>query len=163
MGYVRQDYYAARFGEIDAKDFERLSWEACRKLDAYTTGIDGVKKLKIAFPTDEDDAETVKMCACQLISTMAQIEAAEKSAASFRELQETENGLRGRVIASVSSGNESVSYSVKGAAETQIDKAVADKAYRGRLFKEIIWEYLTGIADANGVNLLYMGAYPYAT
>lgn len=163
MAYVRQDYYAARFGEIDAKAFERLSWEACRKLDAYTTGIDGVKKLKIAFPTDEEDAETVKMCVCQLISTMALIEAAEKSAASFRELKETENGLRGRVIASVSSGNESVSYFAKGSAETQIDKAVADKVYRGRLFKEIIWEYLTGIADANGVNLLYMGAYPYAT
>lgn len=161
MGYVRQDYYAARYGEIDTKDFERLSWQACRKLDGYTTGIDGVKKLKIAFPTDEEDAETVKMCACQLISTMAQIEAAEKSAASFRELQETENGLRGAVISSITAGNESISYSTKAVADTPIDKAAADKIYREHLMKEIIWEHLTGVTDANGVNLLYMGAYPY--
>ena len=162
MAYVRQDYYASRFGEIDAKEFERLSWQACKQLDSYTTGIDGVKKLKVAFPTDEEDAESVKMCVCQLIDTMKQIEAAEKSAASLRELKETENGLRGAVISSVTAGNESISYSTKTVADTPIDKAAADKIYRNHLLKEIVWEYLTGVADANGVNLLYMGVYPYA-
>ena len=162
MAYIRQDYYQARYGEIPEADFTRLSWEGCRKLDALTTGIDGVKKLKIAFPTDEDDAESVKMCACKLVNILQQIEAAEKSAASSRGYEQTENGIRGKVVTSVSAGQESISYAAKAQTDTIIDKAVADYAFREKYLNSLVWEYLAGVADANGVNLLYMGRYPYA-
>lgn len=160
MAYIRQDYYKGIYGEIPEADFARYSWEACRKLDALTTGIDGVKKLKIAFPTDEDDAEIVKRCACQLVSLLAQIDAAEKEAAAVRGYEATDQGLRGKVISSVSAGNESISYSVKASAETDIDKAVTDPVFREKLLADTVKDYLSGVTDANGVNLLYMGAYP---
>ena len=131
-------------------------------MDALTTGIDGVKKLKTAFPTNEEDAETVKRCACKLVSILARIDAAQKAADSVRGYEFTEQGLRGKVISSVSAGNESISYTVKASAETDIDKAMSDPALREKLLADTVREYLSGVVDVNGVNLLYMGRYPCA-
>lgn len=160
MAYIRQDYYKGLYGEISEDDFSRLSWEACRKMDAMTTGIDGIKKLKNFFPADEDDAESVKRCACKLVNLLAQIEMAEKNTAAAQGYESTENGIRGKVVTSVTAGNESISYSTAAAQETSIDKAVKDQKYKDNLMNEIIWDHLSGITDSNGVNLLYMGRYP---
>lgn len=160
MAYIDLEYYASLYGEIPA-DFNRLSWEACRRLDAATTGIDGVKKLKAAFPTDEDDAETVKRCACAVVGLLDQIEKAEKSATAARGYEETESGMRGKVISSMSAANESISYATAASnSATAIDKAVSSMADREAMVSGIIRDYLSGVTDANGVNLLYMGPYP---
>lgn len=163
MIYVEFSEYKTLYGDkaISRADFERLSWDACRKLDVMTSGIDNVKKLKVAFPADEDNAETVKRCVCKLIDTMSQIEKAADTINQGRGYIETANGLQGKVVSSVSAGNESVSYSAGGKNETVIDKAVADKVAQDKLYTDIIIEYLSGVTDANGVNLLYMGRYPY--
>lgn len=159
--YITNDDYTAVYDGIDEKQFNRLACEACRVADYHTTGADNVKKLKIAFPTDEDDAKAVKHCICKLINIMVQIEAAEKVIAQGKGYTETESGLRGKVITSVSAGNESISYSAGGGnTATMIDKALADKAVQNRLFSDTVREYLSGVTDANGVNLLYMGPYP---
>ena len=62
MAYIDYEYYKNLFGEkaIPEQDFNRLVWDSCKKIDNATTGVDNVKKLKIAFPKDEDDAEAVK-------------------------------------------------------------------------------------------------------
>ena len=62
------------------------------------------------------------------------------------------------MISSVSAGNESISYSVGNA--TMIDKALSDPTVKEKLFRDTIREGLSGVTDANGVNLLYMGVYP---
>lgn len=157
MSYPYFDYndYVTFYGKgVCFQDFNRLSIEACRKLDNHTTGADGVKKLRHAFPVDADDAQTVKLCGCKLVNLMAQMETAEKSLG----YETTENGIRGKVISSVSAGNESISYSVGNA--TMIDKALSDPAVKEKLFQDTIREYLSGVTDSNGVNLLYMGVYP---
>lgn len=159
--YITFDDFCAIYCPIDERDFNRLAFDACRLVDARTTGIDNVKKLKIAFPTDEDDAQAVKRCICKLIYTMAQIEEAEKAVNQGKGYTETENGIRGKVITSVSAGNETISYSAGGSSSTTlIDKALADKTVQDKLFSDTIREYLSGVTDANGVNLLYMGSYP---
>lgn len=155
MAYFTIDDYKAVYGSIDEKAFSRLSFDACRKLDNFTTGADGVKKLRLAFPTDEQDAEAVKRCGCHLVYLMLQMEAAEQSMG----YEVTENGLRGKVISSVSAGNESVSYSTGNA--TMIDKALSNPVVKSKLFWDTVREYLSGVSDANGVNLLYMGVYPH--
>jgi hypothetical protein len=154
MAYFDIEFYRQNYGDIDEKAFNRLSFDACRKLDNHTTGADGVKKLRHAFPVDEDDIEAVKRCGCKLVHLMTQMEAAEQSMG----YEATENGTRGKVISSVSAGNESISYSVGNA--TMIDKALSDPAVKEKLFRDTIREYLSGVADANGVSLLYMGVYP---
>lgn len=43
---------------------------------------------------------------------------------------------------------------------TLIDKCLADKEAQKQLYSDTIRDYLSGVADANGVSLLYMGMYP---
>lgn len=161
MEYIRRDYYTGLYGEISETDFNRLSWDACRLIDRYTTGIDNVKKLKIAFPTDADDSEIVKRCACEVVNLLYRIQQAENSAAAGKGYESTEQGMRGKVISSITAGNESVTYSVGGnSSETAIDTAVKDASARENYIANTIRGYLSGVTDANGVNLLYMGAYP---
>ncbi len=163
MGYIDYDYYVSLYGSelLNSQEFGTVSWGAFRTLDRHTTGIDGVKKLQVAFPVREYDAEAVKRCAAQLVYIAAQIAAAEKSAIQSRGYNETANGLQSKIISSVSAGNESVSYSINNTATTVVDKALADKNVQQKLYSDTIREYLSGVKDANGVNLLYMGRYPY--
>ena len=80
-------------------------------MDTHTTGIDNVKKLKQFFPTDEEDAQTVKRCAAKIINILDQIRQAEVSAMEARGFESTDMGMKGKVISSVTAGNESISYS----------------------------------------------------
>ena len=90
MAYIDYEYYKTLFGEkaIPEADFNRLVWDSCKKIDNATTGVDNVKKLKIAFPTDEDDAEAVKRCVCELLTITYKIEQAEAKVAKTREVYE---------------------------------------------------------------------------
>lgn len=165
MNYVDFDYYKTLYGDktIPETDFNRLSWDACRKIDYYTTGVDGVKKLKVAFPTEIDDIEAVKRCVCALIELINNINQAEdnkKKAAGY--VQREDGTFQGKVVSSVSAGNESISYSALGNNNaTLIDMAITDRTVREQLFYDTVKKYLSGVTDANGVGLLYMGTYPY--
>jgi hypothetical protein len=80
----------------------------------------------------------------------------------MRGAEQTEQGVRGKVIASVTAGNESITYSTgTNGFATAVDAAVMDKAARDKLLSDTVREYLSGVEDANGVKLLYMGCYPY--
>ena len=163
MSYITYDYYVALYGSesLTSEQFNVVSWDAFRKLDMHTTGIDGVRKLKVAFPVDEYDAETVKRCCAKLVHIATQIAAAENSVNNSRGYTETANGLQGKVVSSISAGNESISFSTGGSGATIIDKALSDEAVQKKLYSDTIREYLSGVKDANGVNLLYMGCYPF--
>ena len=166
MAYVDYDYYKSIYGDkvIQENDFNRLSWKACREMDIATTGVDNVKKLKVAFPTDEDDIEAVRRCACELIAIAADIEKAEELAKSSQGYITREGGtVISKQVASVSAGNESISYVTSGrlsSGTTIIDSVLSDKGAQEQLYRDTITEYLAGAADANGVNLLFMGPYP---
>lgn len=143
--------------------FQPFAIEAQRIMDRYTTGVDNVRKLKVAFPTDEDTVLYVKACFCRLVDTLYEISEAERLASLARGYEVTSEGIRGKVISSRSAGNESISYGTaggSGAASSAMDKAVTDLQERNRLISQIITEHLSGQTDANGVNLLYMGRYP---
>ncbi len=161
--YIDYEYFKTLYPDIPKEVFNRLSWEACRKMDAATTGIDGVRKLAVAFPVDEYSSETVKRCACALVDVLNQLKQARENATKASGYTETTNGLQGKVISSISSGNESISFSSgsSGSSATVIDKALSDKAAEAQLYTDTIREYLSGVSDANGVNLLYMGRYPH--
>jgi len=156
--YITFKEYTALYGAVEENTFNRISYDACRHIDRLTTGIDGVKKLKTAFPTDKDAAEAVKRCTAAAINFLIQQDAVEKNAAAVRGYNETANGLQGKVVSSVAAGNESVSFS-SGDIKTLADVASSDISTRNQVISNIVYEYLSGVADANGVNLLYMGQY----
>lgn len=159
MGYVDYEYYKSIYGEdsMSEADFNRLSWEACRRIDKFT-----LNKLKFAFPVNEDDVETVRRCVCKLIEISGLIEAANKRVSEGQGYVTDESGsLRGKVVSSVSSGSESISYTAKAeSGSTLIDAVLSDKTAQDKLYMDTIKEYLSFIPDANGVNLLYAGPYP---
>ncbi len=157
--YVDYEYYKSIYGDnsMPEADFNRLSWEACRLVDVLT-----LNKLKFAFPGNEDDAEAVKRCVCKLIEIAGQIEAANKRVSEGQGyITDSSGALRGKVVSSVSSGSESISYTAKAeSGSTVIDAVLSDKAAQDKLYRDTIREYLSFVPDANGVNLLYAGPYP---
>jgi len=154
MAYVDYNYFASLYGEtITEAEFNNLEWDARRIMDANTTGIDNVRKLREYFPTDAEDAEAVKRCMCKLIMLMHTIEQKSTGAVTLQ------NGVvASGVVSSVSSGAESMTFETGG---TAIDKAVGDISARNVLYIRTVRDGLSGVVDANGVNLLYMGVYPY--
>ena len=158
--YITLEEYNNLYDPIEEKTFNRLAFDACRVMDIHTTGIDNVKKLRQFMPTDEVGAAAVMHCAARLVNLLHQIQEAEAAAALGRGYTQTAQGLQRRVISRVEAGNEAISYSDTKLANTVIDTAVSDETARDNLLKNTVLEYLNGVEDANGVNLLYMGPYP---
>ena len=157
--YITFDEYTALYDRVEENAFSRAAFDACRYMDKMTTGVDGIRKLQKFFPVSQYDSEAVKRCTATVVNLLVQIQEAEKSASMGRGYIQTENGLQGKVVSSVSAGNESISYSA-ASSKTAVDAVVADPAAKNRLVYQTIREYLSGVNDANGVNLLYMGVYP---
>lgn len=158
--YITFEEYNTLYDPIDENTFNRLAFDACRVMDKHTTGIDNVKKLRKFMPTDEVGAAAVMHCAAKLINLLYQIQEAETAAAIGRGYTQTAHGMHRRVITDMSAGNESISYSNTAPSGTVIDAAVASETEKNNLLKNIVLEYFSGVEDANGVNLLYMGSYP---
>ena len=165
MAYVVYGYYKNLNpgSDIEEAEFDRLLRKAEREVDKATTGIDNVKKLRVAFPENEFDSETVKVCVCGLIELLHDIESAEKFSSSMSGFIERPDGtIQGKVVTSVSAGNESISFSTVGASGGSIvgnaAKGIKEKEVT---IKEFIRGCLSGVLDSNGVNLLYAGRYPY--
>ena len=164
MAYVDYEYYKSLYGEkaLAEADFKRLLWDAEREIDKTTSGVDGVRKLQVAFPTSDYDAEAVKRCAVELVNFLYKLEEAENNANSVGQYTERADGsLQGKVVSSVSAGNESISYAVGKSADTAISNAIKDLHSKDVAVYQFITSRLSGVSDANGVNLLYGGRYPY--
>ena len=158
--YITWDQYGTLYDSIDEKLFNRLAFDAGRMIDNHTTGVDGIKKLRVAFPADKCAGDAVMHCAGSIVNLLHQIHEAEKTVSAARGYTETENGLQRKIVSRVESGNEAISYSETKLSNSAVDAAVADKSVRDAMIASIIKEYLSGATDANGVNLLYMGPYP---
>lgn len=164
MAYIDYEYYKSLYGEenISEVDFNRILWSAEREVDKATTGIDGIKKLKVAFPL-EDDGEIVKRCVVELVNFLYKLEEAEKNANSLYQLVERDDGtMQGKVISSVSAGNETISFAVGKSSDTALGNAVKGSQNKEYEIYQFIKSYLSGVPDANGVKLLFDGIYPYS-
>ena len=150
--YATYEDYIQLYGDgITEQEFVRHEMQAERYMDIATTGIDNVAKLKTAFP--EANRTAIMYCACQMVNLAKQISDAEAACGYVAG----SNGLQGKTVSSISAGNESISFS---SGSTAITEAAFNAEKKGRLLLDTAKEYLSGLEDANGVNLLYMGAYP---
>lgn len=155
------DYQQFYSDSIEVTDFNRFVIGACKKADVLTTGVDGVKKLKVAFPTNEDDAEVVKAAICGVIHLMNEIKTIEDASISAQGYVTREDGtVVGKTVASISSGSESISYSTSASGQTLASSLLGDKLGQEKAFSTILSEGFRGTDDANGVHLMYMGIYP---
>lgn len=149
MAYLNYGDMVSIYGDaVSATDFNRFEYDAEVLIDGWTTGIDNVHKLRIAFPTEPMDAEAVRRCCAALVNALAQFE--QVQAASI-------GASAGGAIASMSSGSESISYRQTASA---LSVAAGSVEGRNAYLGNIVRQYLAGHQDANGVNLLYGGVYP---
>ena len=165
MAYCDYDFYTNKYlgNVITEADFPRLSERASEKLDRLTfdrlsMSEDGTINASIVHttheeiePLDEKTSTRVKKAVCKIAEILNDIELYEKASRELAGYEQTENGQRGKVITSVSSGSESISYSVKESSNSIVGAVLTDKKAQERLFYDIAVEYLSG------TGLLYAG------
>lgn len=144
-----EDYLGLYYGDVLTEDnADKWLDRASDELDTITRG-----RLTFAFPTVEAHAKKVKKAVCALAEALLQIDRQAMVCAP----QIAEDGsYRGRV-ASVSSGDESISYAAAGKETSAFAAAAASDEAKAELLAGIASRYLSGIPDANGINLLYAG------
>lgn len=155
--YADYDYYQTEYGgKMSADDYKRFGRKAERRIDAITG-----KKLQFAFPVDERDAQAVKDAVCELADFLHQIDQYNAAAMeSMGTVAQADGTVKGKVITSISSGSESIGYSASGSASTATMEAAKDKKVADTMIYGMVRDSLSGVPDANGVNLLFAGAYP---
>ena len=161
MLYADYQYFTELYGsDVPEQIFNRLIWAASKILDHMTTGVDGYKKLENAYPVNPDDSEAIKRCVCELVQFAYEIEESKKALGYVTNVDGTVNS---RMVSSRSSGAESISYAAGGNAvgkTAAASAAVGDDDLRRNMQVAIVRQYLDGVKDANGVNILYLGGYP---
>lgn len=155
--YADYEYYSTEYGgKMSADDYKQFGRRAERRIDSITSG-----KLQFAFPTNEQDADAVKDCVCELADFLYQIDSYNTAAMeSIGTVTQADGTVRGKVVTSISSGSESIGYSAAGSVSTATMEAAKDKKAADVMVHSIVCDNLGGVPDANGVNLLYAGAYP---
>lgn len=155
--YADYTYYQTEYGgKMSADNYKRFGRRAERRID----GITG-NKLQFAYPTETRSIEAVKDCVCELADFLWQIETYNAAAMeSMGTVAQADGTVKGKVITSISSGSESIGYSANGFTSTAISEAAKDKKVADTMIYGMVQDGLTGVADSNGVNLLYAGI-PY--
>lgn len=157
--YADFNYYQTKYGGKvikSADDFTHFGRKAERRLDVITGN-----KLQFAFPKKKKDKEAVKDCFCELVEFLYQLDSYQSTVMDSAGVVEQADGtVKGKVITSISSGSESISYSARGSADSSIAEAAKDKKTADAMIYGIVKNGLAYMADANGVNLLYAGPYP---
>lgn len=156
--YADYEYYSTEYGgKMSADDYKRFGRRADSKLNRLTG-----KKLQFAFPTDEEDVRSVKDCVCEMADFLHQIDLfVQMSMESMGTVTQADGTVKGKVVTSISSGSESIGYSVGGNFDlTDISQSAKDRGKREENEYKIAHSHIGGVPDANGVNLLYAGAYP---
>lgn len=160
--YITCEDFKAIYADaaISEADFNRLGFKAQRVLDDLTTGVDGVRKLAVAMPTEAYAKECVVRCLGELIHLSAQVEATRAAGAAVKQADGTVSASA--AVTSVSSGAESMTFASGSAVSSAIREAAGNPAAERQLYAATIRAYLNGIDDANGVRLLFGGRYPVA-
>lgn len=157
--YADFNYYQTKYGGKvieSADDFTHFGRKAERRIDKITTS-----KLQFAFPKKKKDKEAVKDCFCELTEFLYQLDSYQSAAVdSAGVVTQADGTVRGKVATSISSGSESIGYSAKGSADTSLMEAAKDKKVADAMINSMVRDGLSGVPDANEVNLLYAGI-PY--
>lgn len=157
--YADFNYYQTKYGGKvieSADDFTHFGRKAERRIDTITGN-----KLQFAFPKKKKDREAVKDCLCELTDFLYQLDCYQTAAMdSAGVVTQADGTVTGKVVTSISSGSESIGYSAKGSADTSLMEAAKDKKVADAIINSMVRDALSGVPDANHVNLLYAGI-PY--
>ena len=112
------------------------------------------------LPSDQRSNVRVQKAVCAVADVLYLIETVRKaSIETVGTIKREDGSVTGKQIASLSSGSESISYvtGTNGTGKDIYSQAAMNKQVENVLIRQVATEYLQGVADANGVNLLYAG------
>ena len=164
MAYADYEFYTTSyFGSVVPEaDFPRLAERASDFVDTMT-----FDRLMDGLPVNERSQKRIKKAVCSLAELMYQIELAEKNAtnaaASGTSTTIGSGGSTTGIVASVSSGSESISYATPqqiGASAKEwsaVYAATGDAQKTNDLLLKTALPLLMGVRTDDGIPILYAG------
>lgn len=156
--YADFTFYVSTYGGAlitDATEFEQLASRADLEINKATDN-----RLE-DYPPEERYEQMIAITECELADELKLIRMAGEAVANNLSASGSGTGAVAGDVASITSGEESISYSSSGAisaGRAAYVQAATDPAARERLLYAIILRDLSGVPDARGINLTYKGA-----
>lgn len=119
MAYTDYAFYTDRyFGNIIPEaDFPRLAERASEEIDRLTN-----KRLRKWMPEDEADAADVQKAVCSLAESLYYSETLSSAGmAGVGGITQADGTIRGKVVSSISSGSESMSFATGGTSANSLE------------------------------------------
>lgn len=156
MTETTYDFYTSQYygGVVPETAFSGYADRAMDRLDAIT-----FCRLSGIGLSDSNDETKVQKAICAIAECLYLIDTIRNSAAeSLGTIKHEDGTLSSKVLSSVSSGSESISFATTGITGADMyTKAATDKTEENKLIRQISAEYLQNVKDAKGTLLLYAG------
>ncbi len=157
MAYTNMEFYKTKYygDTVPDESLERYLEKASDRIDMIT-----FDRLVDGLPDDERAQTKVKKAVCAVADCLYQIDEVKKaSMATVGTVARADGTMTGKMVSSVSSGAESISYvtGVSGNSSDIYSQAAMDKKVESVLLRQVATEYLVGVVDNKGVCLLYAG------
>lgn len=148
--FYTDDYYG---DDIPQESFNKYADRASDYIDTLT-----FDRLVDKFPENERTQVKIRKAVCNIAEVIYNIDMLRKqSLSSTGSIQQEDGIVIGKTVTSVSSGSESISYSASAALSSVYTTAATDKSAEKALLRDTAMQYLSGLTDDNGRNLLYAG------
>ena len=157
MSYADYQFYTEKYygDTVPESDFPKYAERSSDRIDAITFG-----RLVNGFPEEERVVTKVKKAVCAVADALYQIDQIKKASIESVGTVTREDGtVVSKVVSSISSGSESISYATgsSGGTESIYGQAAVDKKVESVLLYQVAMEYLSGVTDSKGIFLLYAG------
>lgn len=156
MAYTDYEFYRNKFygDTVPESDFLKYAERASDRIDQYT-----FDRLVDGLPDDERVKTKVQKAVCAVADTMYQIDQIKKASMdTVGTIQKEDGTVVNKAVSSVSSGNESISYTTGSNISGNVyAQASINKKVENALLLNVATEYLAGATNDKGVCLLYAG------
>lgn len=157
MAYADYKFYTEKYyGDTVPEDaFPKYADRASDRIDMIT-----FERLVDGVPEDDRSQNKIKKAVCALADAIYEIDQIKKASMESVGTVTREDGtVVSKVVSSISSGSESISFTTgpSGGTEGIYGQAAVDKKVESVLLYQVVTEYLSGVTDKKGICLLYAG------
>lgn len=157
MAYTDYEFYISKYygDTVPESEFQKYADQASDRIDIMTFG-----RLVDGLPENDRAKIKVQKAVCAVAEALYRIDKINKASMEVVGTVVREDGtVTGKVVSSVSSGSESISYvtGISGSSSDIYSQAAMDKKVENVLIRQVATDYLAGIVDNKGVCLLYAG------
>ena len=157
MAYTDYGFYTNKyFGDVVPElDFQKYAERASNRIDRIT-----FDRIAHMHQDDPKMNKKIQEATCAVAESLYQIDIAKRaSMEAFERIHQEDGTVTGKVVSSVSSGSESRTYATgsSGNASSVYAQAAMDKKTENMLIYQVATEYLSGVTDDEGRNVLYAG------